>query len=459
MQREVDLPDMQSKLIAWLQEKMPQAQNLSISGMERPGVGLSSETFLFDLSWQEAGQHRSEGMVLRSAPRSYPTFPEYDVIKQFRVLERLQGTNVPVPKVYWMEEDEKILGTPFYIMGKIDGVIPPDYPPYHSFGLYFNATPEQRARMWWGTVEAMAKVHQVNWQSLGLSFLGAPEGGTGPIDQQLDYYDRYLKWVKEDPQEPQPILEAALDWLRENHYVPERVTLCWGDCRMPNTIYSRGDFHVLGILDWEMAYLGDPESELGWIIFLDWQHSEGYGIPRLEGTPEREETLQRYQELTGWKVRDIFYQEILAALRYGVIQLKVFKNYKKLGISVGGEDVEQNNVCTQRLADLLNLPPPGAPRRETTRIEDVTVTVQFHLTGPGGGDWYLLSDKGKGSRHEGTVANPNATLTASAQDWAAIQRGELDRLHAWTAGKLKIDGDMTLFLQLEDLISRFSQPG
>ena len=454
--RQVDLSDMQSKLTAWLQKKMPQAQNLSISGMERSGAGLSNETFLFDLRWREAGQHRSEGMVLRCAPRSYPVFPEYDLGKQFRMMECLQGTNVPVPKVYWLEEDEEVLGTTFYIMGKIDGVIPPEYPPYHSFGVYYDATPQHRAKMWWGSLEAAAKVHKLDWKSLGLSFLGVPKGGTDPLDQQLDYWERYLNWVKEAPQEPQPILEAALHWLKENRYAPSHVTLCWGDCRMPNTIYSP-DGEVLGVLDWEMAYLGDPESDLGFFLFLDWQHSEGYGIPRLEGSPERKETVQRYEELTGWKVENLFYNEVLAALRAGVVILKVFKNFKKLGVALPGEDVELNNPCTQRLASLLNLPAPGAPSRETTRIEEVTVAVQFHLTGPGGSDWYLVSDRGKGTRHEGTVENPNATLTVSAEDWAAIQRGEMDRLHAWTSGKLKIEGDMTLLLQLEDMISKLSR--
>ena len=456
--RQVDLSDMQLKLTAWLQKKMPRARNLSMSGMERSGAGLSNETFLFDLSWQEAGRQRSEGMVLRYAPQAYPVFPEYDLGKQFRIMERLKGTNVPVPKVYWLEEDEKVLGAPFYLMGKISGVIPPDYPPYHSFGLYYDATPEQRAKMWWGTLEAMAKIHKLDWKSLRLSFLGVPKSGTDPLDRQLDYYQRYLRWVKEDPQEPQPILEATLNWLRENRYVPEHVTLCWGDCRMPNTIYSRDDFEVLAILDWEMAYIGDPESELGWYFFLDWQMSEGSGIPSLEGTPGKKETVQRYEELTGWKVKHMLYQDVLAALRYGVILLKIYKNFRRLGVALPGEDVELNNLCTRRLASLLNLPPPGLPERELTRLEEVRVTVQFHLTGPGGSDWYLVSDKGKASRHEGTVENPNVTMTISAEDWIAIQTGELDRIHAWTGGKLKIDGDMGLLMQLEPLISKFSQP-
>lgn len=449
--RQVDLADMQAKVLDWLQKKMPQAQNLSISDMQRSGSGLSNETFLFGLSWQEAGQHRSEGMVLRSAPQSMPVFPTYDLGMQFHIMERLAATNVPVPKMYWLEEDEKILGSTFYIMSKIDGVVPPDIPSYHTSGPYYDATPQQRAKMWWGALETMANLHKLDWKSLDFSFLGVPGSGTGPLDKQLDYYEMYLNWAKEDPEEQAPILEASLDWLKKNRYTPEHVTLCWGDARLGNTIYGR-DFEVLGLFDWEMAFLGDPETDLAWFFLLDFQHSEGGGIPRLEGTPSREETVQRYEELTGWKVKNLFYNDVWGAFRFGVILVKIANNFKKIGISLGVDDMGLNNVCTQKLASLLNLPPPGAPPEQRGRIEDVTVTVQLHLTGSGGGDWYVVADKGKGTRYEGTADNPDITVTVLAKDWAAIKSGEMARIHAWTAGKLEVEGDQALWRQLEDLV-------
>jgi len=448
--QELDLADLRSRLIAWLQGKMPQARNLAISGMERSGGGQSHDSFLLNLTWQEDGQERSEGMVLRCAPRSNPVYPDYNLGNQFHVMERLQGTGVPVPKVYWLEEDDKVLGASFYLMGKIDGILIRDFPPYHTFGPYFDATPAKRARMWWSSLETIAKVHKLGWKRLRLSFLGVPKGGTGPLDREIEYWERYLNWAKE---EPQPILEATLDWLKENRYVPERVTLCWGDCRIGNMIYSP-DGEVVGALDWEMAYLGDPVSDLTFFLFSDWMTSEAYGIPRLEGSPEREETVQRYQELVGWKAENLFYQEVMTALRLGIVTLKVQKNLRKFGAAIPSDDIDTNNVYTQRLASLLDLPAPGPPLRGVTRVEEVTVTVQLHLTGPGGGDWYAVCDRGKATRHQGTVKEPNCTLTVAAEDWTAIQRGEMDRMRAWMEGRLKIDGDMTLLLQLENTISK-----
>jgi len=162
--RQPDQAGVQSKILGWLQEKMPQARNLSISNMERPGTGLSNDTFVFGLSWEEAGQQRSEGRVVRCAPISYPIYAEFDLRNQFHVLDRLQGTDVPSPRVYWYEEDENLLGAPFFLMDKLEGVIPPDFPPYHSFGPYYDATPDRRARMWWSSLETMAKVHKVDWK-------------------------------------------------------------------------------------------------------------------------------------------------------------------------------------------------------------------------------------------------------------------------------------------------------
>ncbi len=456
LSRQVELAELQPKLLDWIRGKMPKARDLAISSLERSGAGISNETFLFNLSWQEKGKPESEAMVLRCAPRSSPVYPDYDLSLQFRVMKALHAAKLPVARVHWLEQDEKVLGTGFYVMGRIEGVVPPEFPPYHSFGVFFDAAPHKRARMWWSAIEAMSRVHQADWQKLGLSFLGVPGGGTGPLDRQLDYFERYLGWAKDSPDERQPVLEAALKWLRENRYRPARVTLCWGDARMPNTMFSP-DGDVAALFDWEMAFLGDPQADLAFFLLLDWVDSEGYGIPRLEGAPGREETVRRYEELTGWKVDQLHYNEVFAVFRAGIIMMKVLKNFKKMGVAMDQADAESNNPCTQRLASLLGLPAPGAPARQTVRVEEVTVTVQFHLTGEGGGDWYAVCEKGAAVRHEGVAPNPSCTLTVSAADWAAIQRGELDRFNAWTGGKLKIDGDMTLMLQLEEAISKLGK--
>jgi aminoglycoside phosphotransferase (APT) family kinase protein len=446
----IELEDLKLKILPWLQEKMPHAGTLEISDMERAGAGFTSISIPFTLTWREAGQPWTAGMVFRATGLGDPVYPDPKIEKQFRIMKSLQPTEVPVPRVYWMEKGSEPLGFPFYIMGKVEGVIPSEYPPYHSFGACYDASPECRTRMWWGAIEGMSKVHRLDWKQLGLSFLGVPPGGTGPLDHELDYYQAYLDWAKE---ERQPVLEPALEWLRKNRYAPRRVTLCWGDARLPNTVFSReGD--LLALLDWDMAILSDPESDLAFMLVMDWLLSEGTGVPRLAGFPDRQETIARFEELTGWKVENFFYNEVFAVFRAGVVILRVQKNLQRMGIELPGEDPILDNFCTRRLADLLGFPSPATSAPQLVQRDDVSGTVQLHVTGAGGGDWYFVADRGRTTRHRGVAEIPDTTVTVLADDWSAIQSGELNPFNAWTAGKLKVSGNHQLYQQVADLIAK-----
>jgi aminoglycoside phosphotransferase (APT) family kinase protein len=447
-----DLEAVQTSLARWLAPRLGGGDGIALSALRRPSAGISNETLIFDATWRADGEIRSEGFVARLTPSGAPVFPEYDLARQHRVLEQLAGSDVPVPAVVGYEPDAGVLGCPFYVMRRVEGEIPSEIPPYHAFGHCLEIGPLLRGKMWWSGIRTLARIHLLDWASLGLAFLGVPGAGTDPLDRQLDYYARFLAWARGDA--PQPILEAALEWLRQNRFAPRRVALCWGDSRLPNLIFR--DQEVAAVLDWEMASLGDPEADLAWWLFLDWSSSTGYGIPRLEGLPGREETVARYEALTGQRVEHLDWHEVFAALRYGVITVRVVRSMLEAGLPVASAEMETNNVCTQRLATLLELPPPGATRA-ITHVDRVTARVQFHLTGAGGSDWYLVAEQGRGTRHPGRTENPDATLTAAAADWEAIQDGRLNRTEAFLGGKIRVEGDMTLLMQLEDMISRLAK--
>jgi aminoglycoside phosphotransferase (APT) family kinase protein/putative sterol carrier protein len=449
--RQRDLDAAQRQLNAWLAPKYP-GSTVTVSPLKKPSAGVSNETLLFDAIVRANGRERTEHLVARLMPAGSPVFPAYDLAKQFRILQALGTSAIPVPEALWFEDDESVLGCPFYVMRAIAGEIPSEIPPYHAFGHCLEITPAQRAQMWWSGIETLAGIHALDWRKMGLSYLGVPGTGSDPIDQQVNYYEHFLKWAGGD--KPQPVLEPALQWLKEHRYTPGRVALCWGDSRLPNMIFR--DQRVAGVLDWEMAFLGDPEADLAWWIYLDWCHSNGYGIPRLEGLPSEEETVARYEALTGHPVEHLHYQKMFAAFRYGAITLRVVRLMVEAKLPIANEDMETNNVCTQWLARELGLPAPGTTRAVTS-IGDLTARVQFHLTGPGGKDWYIVAARGEGSRHEGRVDNPDVILTVDAEDWRAIQSGDLNRTQAFLGGKLKIEGEVTLLMQLEDLIAKLTQ--
>lgn len=439
-----NLEEIQARLVPWLERKMPQARGITVSDMKPPESGFASETFMFKMAWQEAGRDKVQDMVFRRPPL-LPVFHDYDLRRQFLVMQRLQGSGVPVPKVFWMvEQDLDVLGTPFYVMEKLPGTTPPDFPLYHTAGSYHDASPQQRAKMWWGSLEGIAKCHKLDWEKLRMGFLGVPKGGTSTLDGLLDYYAGYMKWVVGD--EPQPVFDYALKWLRDNHYVPERTTFCWGDCRMPNTLYSpSGD--VVALIDWEFAYLGDPISDLAWFLFLDWHSSEAYGIPKLEGTPSEEETVRRYEELTGWKVKNLLYNQVLAPFRLGIPLVRIYRNLRQMGVTMLADDAEQNNPMTQRIASLLGLPAPGK-KAEVIKVEDSVLTLQMSVTGPGGSDWHAIFDHGVPAIKDGVAADPIGKMTVSAADWEAIKRGDLGRSDATLMGRLTIEGDINIAQEL-----------
>jgi len=399
------------------------------------------------------------GVVLRAVPRTRGTFPEYDLGLQFRIMQILKKkTDVPVAEMLWLENDPSVIGVPFFLMKKLEGDVPQDYPSYHGSGMYFEARPETRKRMWWGTLDALVKLHKLDWRGLGLDFVGAPDPGTDPVDRQLIYWESYLNgWIKDSPEESHPTMEATLTWLKENRYEPRRVVLCWGDARIGNTLYSLTDRHVQAIMDWEMAFIGDPEADLAWTFTLDRQASKGFGLPRLEGTPTEEEIIHRYERLTGWKVENLFFNEVMATFRYGLTAIASMKNLRSKGIPIEDE-LLLNNFATQHLAKVLSLPSPGPDQyaEEKADITQLTVSVQFFFTGPDGYDWYLVSDKGNVSRHPGTVENPDCIVKVSIEDWREIQSGYLNSLDAWSSGRLLTEGDIGLLSLLEEAISKYS---
>ena len=352
----VDLGALQETLLAWLAERKPDARDLTISNLVPSAAGFSNLSLAFDLAWREGDEDRSAPLFFRGESTRAPVYPDPKLERQFRVMQSLHRAGVAVPQVHWMEEDEDVLGWPFYVMSRVDGAVPSEIPTYHMAGLCYEATPQQRARMWWSTVEEMATVHSLDWRDLGLDVLGAPSSPTGPLDSELDYWAAYLEWLGD---EPQPILEASLDWLRANRYTPPRLSVCWGDARLPNVMYGP-DGDLVALLDWDMAVLGDPEWDLAFMLTFDWLLTAGSGVPRLEGFPGTQETIERYEEITGRPVEHFAFSEVFAAFRIGLVILRVQKNMVLLGVTTSDALNLQDNFCTRRLADLLGLPQPGA---------------------------------------------------------------------------------------------------
>ncbi len=258
---------------------------------------------------------------------------------------------------------------------------------------------------------------------------------------------------------PQPTLDAVARVAARQRLRPRRVALCWGDSRLPNLMYRADE--VVAVLDWEMAFLGDPEADLGWWCFLDWANNEGYGGPHLDGIPSKDETIARYAELTGHPVEHAHWHEVFAAFRYGVVLARVAIRMRAIGASLpcarlGGQQRLHAGAGASARPAAAGRGTPHDQRRPARGGRAGAAPV------PALGRGRRRLVRGRAWRHRGlatpgVVDDPDATLEAEAADWLAVQAGTLDRLQAFMDGKLRISGDLTLLMVHEELISRLGR--
>ncbi|WP_330183906.1 phosphotransferase family protein [Nocardia sp. NBC_01503] len=317
----------------------PVSGDARIRNFKRTDRGFATETYLFEVE-DESG---TLPLVFRRPPEM-SLFPDYDLLRQVLVMQRLAATDIPVATPIWLDRAGQDLGSPYFVMNKLAGEAPGDYPSYHVTGNYFEATPEERSRMWWGCIDAIADIHRLDWRALGLDFLALPKHGGQPIEQIVNYLDAALRWATEGAL-PETYAKA-IGYLRDNRYEPEHLVLCWGDARMSNILYDK-DLRVSGVLDWEIAYLGDHEADLAWMLFLDWASSTYEGHDPLPGTPTREETIAYYEKRTGMRVRNLVFNEILAAVLLSVPLLRMANRIQL------PPEMNITGFCTTRIEQLL----------------------------------------------------------------------------------------------------------
>jgi aminoglycoside phosphotransferase (APT) family kinase protein len=357
LSNKIDADQATKALTTWLGRRLPAAQDIHVSGVTVPSAsGMSTETVLFDAAWTENGVAREQGMVARVQPDGSGVFEHYDLAKEATVMRALADhTPVPAPKILFFEEDSSVLGSPFLVMERVAGRIPSDDPPFTAAGWVLDLTPAQRSRMWDASLEVLAEIHRADWRGLGLDFLDAPERGRG-LSAQLAHWEATFTWAAEG--QPNPTLETAVAWLRENQPHDEgELVLNWGDARVGNMIFS-DDFAVAAVLDWEMVALASRELELGWWLFLARHHTEGIGMPLPEGIPDRAETIARYERISGHQVRDIDYYEVFAGTRLSILMVRAAHMMISMGLLPPDATMALNNPALQLVAKMLDLPAP-----------------------------------------------------------------------------------------------------
>lgn len=335
-----DIVTMIDRLTAWLAVRHPDASNIRIPKVEPPGQGYSNETWMLDLVWERNGAQETRPLVLRLQPTGIGLFPEYELSIQYRCMEKLAGTDVPVPRLLGFAGPDSPLGPPFYLMERLPGRMVRENPLYHLEGWLHDLPASGQRAVWFAGIDAIARVNRLDWHTLGFDFLDRRSAGQSHLDEQLAGQRRFLGWV-EAQAEPYPRLRRALEWLESHRPGEEAVGLCWGDSKIGNMLFE--DERCVGLLDWEMARLGDPVDDLAWYITLDRALSAGYGVPRLPGFPPCAETVAHWEKISGRSARRLPYYEVLCAFKFALIMARIGHCYAERGLVPREMRMDLNN--------------------------------------------------------------------------------------------------------------------
>jgi aminoglycoside phosphotransferase (APT) family kinase protein len=310
-------------------------------------TGMSSETIILTARWHQGGRQVEEKLVARVAPTAedMQVFPTYRLDHQFEVIRRVgELTDVPVPRVRWLEPTGSVLGTPFFLMDYVDGVVPPDVMPYTFGGNWFADAPAERRReLQDATVGVLATLHSIPDAQNTFGFL--TEGHSG--DTALR---RHFNWVREwyDFAVPDigrsPLLERTFAWLQDNwptEVAAREPVLLWGDARVGNVLYR--DFRPVAVLDWEMVTLGPRELDVAWMIYAHMVFQELAGLATLPGLPDvmREDDVRAtYERLTGVRVGDLRWFYVYSGVMWACVFMRTGARRVHFGETEKPDDVE-----------------------------------------------------------------------------------------------------------------------
>jgi aminoglycoside phosphotransferase (APT) family kinase protein len=274
------------RLIGYLIEKLA-----GFSGdleIRQFGFGQSNPTYLLsDYEKEYVLRKKPPGKLLPSA---------HAVEREYRILSALSETDVPVPRMYLLCEDESVLGTPFYIMEMVRGRI------FREPTAPGASDSKERTAIFDAMNDTLAKIHKVDWEALGLADFGKPG----------NYMARQVgKWSKQYVASKTGYVESMeqlIKWLPENIPEDDSTTIVHGDFRLENMIFHPKESRVLAVLDWELSTLGHPLADLAY-------NCMGYHIPALGGKafgfvgidlskmgiPTEDEFVQTYCLRTGRK--------------------------------------------------------------------------------------------------------------------------------------------------------------
>ena len=313
-----DLDRLAGNLVDWLGGRLSDARDIRVSNLSYPlGAGMSHETILFDAAWQEAGGARAQGMVVRIKPLRNTVYCDDMFEAQYRLMRLMhESGKVRVAKPLWFEEDDTLLGAPFFVMEKVAGRVAVSYPPYSKHGWLVDATPADRRRMWEDAVRQLASIQLVPTAQAGFLMLPGSDG----FDQEVNRWWRFIDWI--DPDNRLALLRDTYRRLLAAGPANRPEGIVWGDSRLGNMMIG-ADYRVAAVMDWEQPSLGGALHDLGWWLYSDWAQTSAQGIAPLAGMGTREDTIALWRDVSGKSAADIDWYQAFAGFKMECLAVRM----------------------------------------------------------------------------------------------------------------------------------------
>jgi aminoglycoside phosphotransferase (APT) family kinase protein len=254
--------------------------------------------------------------ALRMPPVGAPDARDAGIFREWRIIEALDGSDVPHTEALAYCGDGAVLGRPFYLMGWVDGWSPMNM--RDGWPEPFGSDLEARKGLAYELVNGIALLSKVDWKAAGLEDLGRPDGFH---ERQVERWTAFLERIKG---REIPGLDETSAWLREHKPLDYIPGLMHGDYQFANVMYRHGaPARLAAIVDWEMGTVGDPKLDLGWVV-NSWPTTEdgldnAISYVDMTGMPTRSTVLDHYSEVSGRQVDDIDYYCILAKWKLAIV--------------------------------------------------------------------------------------------------------------------------------------------
>lgn len=335
------------RLTDWLATQLPEGADPKLTlGSGIDSNGMSAESLTLTLSWREAGDVQVAELIARvvPAPGDFPVYENYSLPAQFDVMRIVaEVSDVRVPRVRFLEPTGEVLGTPFLLMDRVEGQVPPDVMPY-TFGnnWLFDATVEQQRRVQDSTIATIAKLHAIPDAATTFAFLDPKRPGASLLERNLNQARAWYEYAARDIG-PSPLVERILKWLSANLPEPSsyETVLSWGDARLGNLMYR--DFTPVAVLDWEMATIGPRELDVAWMVFghrVFHAIAVNFDLPGMPDFMHEQDVRETYAAHSGVELADLTWYTMFAALNYSVVFMRAGGRQIHFGEMERPEDIE-----------------------------------------------------------------------------------------------------------------------